>query len=225
MLTVIFRTAILYVFVIIGLRLMGKRQIGEMLPSELVVTLLISEMAAIPLQDISQPVLLGVAAIATLVFIEVVFSLLALKIPRLHRIVSGSSRIIIRDGVIDQREMRELRINITDLVELLRDRDVYDISTVAYAIMETNGSLNVLLKSSEQPASKADIGKKPSSASLPLPVVSDGKWMLDAMKELDIDKRDIERIIKENKTTPQDIFLLSVDKKLNYTIVKKENLS
>ena len=224
MLTVISRTAILYLFVIIGLRLMGKRQIGEMQPSELVVTLLISEMAAIPLQDISQPVLLGVAAISTLVFLEVIFSVLALKIPRLHRLVSGSSRIIIRDGVIDQREMRELRINIADLVELLRDRDVYDISTVAYAIMETNGSLNVLLKTNAQTATKADVGKSGSRAVLPLPVVSDGKWMPDAMKELDIDRRDVDKIIKQNKTTAEDIFLLSVDKSLNYTLIKKENV-
>ncbi len=222
MLTVISRTAILYLFVIIGLRLMGKRQIGEMQPSELVVTLLISEMAAIPLQDVSQPVLLGVAAISTLVFLEVVFSALALKMPRLHRIVSGSSRIVIRNGVIDQREMRELRINITDLVELLRDRDVYDISTVAYAIMETNGSLNVLLKTNAQTATKSDVGKICAPAALPLPVVSDGKWMPDAIKELDIDRRDIDKIIKQNKTTAEDIFLLSVDKSLNYTIVKKE---
>ncbi len=221
MLTIIFRTAILYLFVIIGLRLMGKRQIGEMQPGELVVTLLISEMAAIPLQDISQPVLLGVASIATLVFLEVIFSLIIMKIPKMSRLISGSSRIIIRDGVLDQREMKALRITVTDLMELLRDRDVYDISTVAYAIMETNGSLNVLLRGAEQPATKADLGCGRPTA-LPLPVISDGVIMYDAMKELSITKRDVEKILKENKSTVKQIFLLTVDKNLSYTIIKKD---
>lgn len=221
MLTIIMRAALLYFFVIIGLRLMGKRQIGEMQPGELVVTLLISEMAAIPLQDISQPVLLGVAAISTLVFLEVIVSVVVLKVPKLHRLISGSSRIIIKDGVVNQKEMKSLRITISDLVELLRDRDVYDISTVAYAIMETNGSLNVLLKGTEQPVTKADLGKK-AKAALPLPIISDGIIMKDAMKELGLGKGDIDNIVKENKSKISDIFLLQVDKDLNYTIIKKD---
>lgn len=222
MLTIISRTAILYFFVIVGIRLMGKRQIGEMQPGELVVTILISEMAAIPLQDINQPVILGVAAIFTLVFLEMLFSVLCLKIPSLHRLLSGSCRIIIRDGQLDQKEMKKLRLTISDLIELLRDRDVFDISTVAFAVMETNGSLNVLLKSSEQPATKADIIKKSKNAALPLPVVSDGKLMPDAIKELGIKPDDVRKILKENKMTEKQVFLLSVDKNLDYTIIKKE---
>lgn len=222
MLTIIMRSALLYLFVIIGLRLMGKRQIGEMQPGELVVTLLISEMAAIPLQDISQPVLLGISSISTLVFLEVILSVVVLKFPKLHRIISGSSRIIIKNGVLNQKELKSLRITISDLVELLRDRDVYDISTVAYAIMETNGSLNVLLKGTEQPATKADLGKKASS-SLPLPVISDGIIMKDAMKELGITRRDVEKILRENKALVSEIFLLQTDKNLSYTIIKKDD--
>lgn len=222
MLTIIMRSALLYLFVIIGLRLMGKRQIGEMQPGELVVTLLISEMAAIPLQDISQPVLLGISSISTLVFLEVILSVVVLKFPKLHRIISGSSRIIIKNGVLNQKELKSLRITISDLVELLRDRDVYDISTVAYAIMETNGSLNVLLKGAEQPATKADLGKKASS-SLPLPIISDGIIMKDAMKELGITRRDVEKILHENKALVSEVFLLQTDKNLSYTIIKKDD--
>ena len=221
MLTIIMRSALLYLFVIIGLRLMGKRQIGEMQPGELVVTLLISEMAAIPLQDISQPVLLGISSIATLVFLEVILSAVILKFPRLHRIISGSSRIIIKNGVLNQKELKSLRITISDLVELLRDRDVYDISTVAYAIMETNGSLNVLLKGTEQPATKGDFGKK-GSAALPLPVISDGVIMKDAMKELGISRKALDNILRENKLSVSDVFLLQSDRELNYTVIKKE---
>ncbi len=221
MLTIIFRAAIMYFFLIIGIRLMGKRQIGEMQPGELVVTLLISEMAAIPLQDITQPVLLGVTAIATLVFLEMLISIVSLRFPRLHRLVSGTSRIIIRNGVIDQREMKNLRITISDLIELLRDRDVFDISTVAFAVMETNGSLNILLKGGEQPATKSDLGKSGDDL-LFLPVISDGCLMPDAIKELGIARQDVDGILKTNKSTVSEIFLLSVDRELNYTIIKKE---
>ena len=221
MLTIIFRAAVMYLFLIIGIRLMGKRQIGEMQPGELVVTLLISEMASIPLQDISQPLLLGIAAIFTLVFLEMLVSLLVLKVPRFHRLVSGSSRIIINNGVIDQREMKNLRITVTDLIELLRARDVFDISTVAYAIMETNGSLNILLKAADQPATKSDFGKG-GTALLFLPVISDGKYMPDAVRELGITRREVESILKTNKSTEKEVFLLSVDRELNYTIIKKE---
>ena len=222
MLTIILRAALLYLFVIVGLRLMGKRQIGEMQPGELVVTLLISEMAAIPLQDISQPVLLGIAAIATLVFLEVILSVVILKCPRLHRIISGSSRIIIKNGVLNQRELRSLRLTVGDLIELLRDRDVYDISTVAYAIMETNGSLNILLKSAERPATKGDLGKG-GTAALPLPVISDGILMKDALAELGVTRKAVDKILKENKLTAGEVFLLQIDRELNYTIIKKES--
>lgn len=222
MLTIIMRSALLYLFVTIGIRLMGKRQIGEMQPGELVVTLLISEMAAIPLQDISQPVLLGISAIATLVFLEVILSVVVLKFPKLHRIISGSSRIIIKNGVLNQKELKSLRITVSDLIELLRDRDVYDISTVSYAIMETNGSLNVLLKGAEQPVTKSDLGKKASSA-LPLPVISDGIIMKDAMRELGITRKNIDNILRENKVMVSDVFLLQTDKDLSYTIIKKDD--
>lgn len=221
MLTIIFRAAVMYLSLIIGIRLMGKRQIGEMQPGELVVTLLISETAAIPLQDISQPVLLGITAIATLVFLEIGLSVISLKYPRLHRAVSGSPRIIIKNGVVNQRELKNLRISISDLVELLRDRDVFDISEVAYAIVETGGSLNILLKSSSQPATRGDLGKK-GSAALFLPVISDGILMPDAINELGITRREVEGILKTNKSTAPEIFLLSVDRDLNYTIIKKD---
>ncbi len=221
MLTIIFRAAVMYLALIIGIRLMGKRQIGEMQPSELVVTLLISEMAAIPLQDISQPVLLGVTAIATLVFLEIGLSVISLKFPKLHRTVSGSPRIIIKNGVINQKELKNLRITVSDFVELLRDRDVFDISEVAYAIMETSGSLNIILKGQFQPATHSDLGKT-GSAELFLPVISDGILMPDAIKTLGILRRDIDEILKTNKSTVSEIFLLSTDRELNYTIIKKD---
>jgi uncharacterized membrane protein YcaP (DUF421 family) len=117
--------------------------------------------------------------------------------------------------------MKNLRITVTDLVELLRARDVFDISTVAYAVMETNGSLNILLKAADQPATKSDFGKG-GSAQLFLPVISDGEYIPDSARKLGITRREIDGILKSNKSTEKEVFLLSVDRELNYTIIKKE---
>ena len=171
----VYRTIILYIAVIISIRLMGKRQIGDMQPSDLVITLLISEIAAMPLQDTDQPILFAVSAIFTIVLIEILVSLVSLKSFAVRKMLSGSSAILIRDGVIDQKELKKVRMTVLDLVEMLRGQQVFDISTVSFAVLETGGSLSVLLKSKEQPATVGDIKVSKPPAELPLPVVSDGK--------------------------------------------------
>ena len=157
MIITITRTIILYIFVTLGIRLMGKRQIGEMQPNELVVTLLISETAAIPLQDTTQPILNGLVAIFVLVILEIMISVLSMKSRFMRKIMNGKSAVIIKNGVIDQQMMKSVRMTVLDLVELLRGQDVFDISTVAFAVLEVNGNLSVLLKSAEQPATVADL--------------------------------------------------------------------
>ena len=136
---------------------MGKRQVGEMQPNELVVTLLISEIAAIPLQDTSQPILDGVVAIFMLVILEIIVSVLAMKSMTVRKLMNGKSAVIIKNGVIDQNAMRQVRMTVLDLVELLRGQNVFDISTVAFAVLEVNGNLSVLLKSSEQTVTAGDL--------------------------------------------------------------------
>ena len=133
MISVVIRTLLLYFAVTFSIRIMGKRQIGDMQPNELVVTLLISEIAAIPLQDMSQPLLFGFLPIFSLVVIEIVISYLVLKSSLLRRIFSGRAVVIIKNGVIDQNAMKKLRITILDLIELLRGQNVFDISTVSFA--------------------------------------------------------------------------------------------
>ena len=145
------RTAIMYIFVTIGIRLMGKRQIGDMQPNELVVTLLISEIAAIPLQDTTQPLLNGIVAIFALVIIEILISIICLKSIRFRRLMNGKSIVIIKNGRVDERAMRKVRMTVIDLIELLRDREVFDLNTVDFAVLEVNGSLSVMLKPEHQP--------------------------------------------------------------------------
>ena len=195
MIITITRTVILYIFVTLGIRLMGKRQIGEMQPNELVVTLLISEIAAIPLQDTSQPILDGVVAIFTLVILEIIISVTAMKSIIVRKLMNGKSAVIIKNGVVDQQAMKNVRMTVLDLVELLRGQNVFDISTVAFAVLEVNGNLSILLKSSEQPATSGDLKLNKEAAVLPLPVISDGKLINESLKALETDSGKIKKIL------------------------------
>lgn len=202
---------------------MGKRQIGEMQPNELVVTLLISEIAAIPLQDTSQPILDGIVAIFMLVILEIIVSVLTMKCMLFRKLMSGKSAVIIKNGVIDQQAMRSVRMTVLDLVELLRGQDVFDISTVAFAVLEVNGNLSVLLKTSEQTATVGDLNIKKEKATLPLPVISDGRLIKESLKALEIEEKDIKTILKANKTEVSKVFLMSMDRYKNSTLIKMRN--
>lgn len=221
MITTIIRTIILYVFVTFAIRVMGKRQIGDMQPNELVITLLISEIVAIPLQDISQPILSGVVAIFMLIVLEIVMSALSLKSIKVRKFMSGNSVVIINNGVVDQNAMRSVRMTVLDLIEQLRGQNVFDISTVAFAVLEINGNLSVLLKSGDQPATVKDMGIKKEKAALPLPVISDGKVLKDSLKALNITTEVLNKKLHANHTTVSEVFLMTLDRYNNISIVKK----
>ena len=202
---------------------MGKRQIGEMQPNELVVTLLISEIAAIPLQDTSQPILDGVVAIFTLVILEIIISVTAMKSITVRKLMNGKSAVIIKNGVVDQQAMKNVRMTVLDLVELLRGQNVFDISTVAFAVLEVNGNLSILLKSSEQPATSGDLKLYKEAAVLPLPVISDGKLINESLKALETDSGKIKKILDDNNTVIENVFLMTMDRDAKFTLIKKRN--
>lgn len=221
MITTIIRTIILYVFVTFAIRVMGKRQIGDMQPNELVITLLISEIVAIPLQDITQPILSGVVAIFMLIVLEIVMSVLSMKSITVRKFMSGNSVVIINNGVVDQKAMKDVRMTVLDLIEQLRGQNVFDISTVAFAVLEVNGELSVLLKSGDQPLTAKDMGIKKDKAALPLPVISDGKILDDSLKALGITTQTLEKKLKANQTEVSRVFLMTLDRYDNIRIVKK----
>lgn len=220
----VYRTIILYIVVIISIRLMGKRQIGDMQPGELVITLLISEIAAMPLQDTDQPILFGVSAIFTIVVIEIFMSILALKSFFVRKMLSGKSAILIKDGVIDQKELKKVRMTVLDLVELLRGQQVFDISTVSFAVLETGGSLSVLLKSKEQPATVGDLKVQKGPAELPLPVISDGKILSESLTSLGIKEQAVTARLAKKGIKPENVFLMTLDRAGKTEIVKKESV-
>ena len=224
MLISIIRTVIMYFFVICAIRIMGKRQIGDMQPGELVVTLLISEIAAIPLQDSSQPLILGIAAMFTLVSLEIVISILAMKSLTVRKLLSGKSVVVIKNGKLDQDAMKRVRLTVLDLIELLRAQDVFSLESVAYAVLEVNGSLSVLLKETKQPATVGDLNIQPKKEGLSLPVISDGRIIKESILALQTTEEKVKELLIRNKLNVGEVFLLSLDRYGNFTLIRKENI-
>lgn len=222
MFTALIRTLFFYLVITIAIRLMGKRQIGDMQPNELVVTLLISELAAIPLQDMDQPILSGISAIVFLVIIEILVSVASLKSFFVRKMINGQSVVIIKNGTVDQKAMQDVRMTVLDLVELLRGQEVFDISQVAFAVLEVNGELSVLLKNDEQPVTKKEAGIKAEADALPLPVITDGKIVKESLKALEISNKNITDRLKKKKLTPENVFLMTLDRNGTENIVERE---
>ena len=191
------RAVILYICVVIALRLMGKRQIGEMQPKELVITILIAELAAIPMSDLNSPLINGVIAILTLIILEILLSVISLKSNSFRRILNGRPAIVINNGIIDQKALKNLRFTAEELMESLRQQDVFDINDVKYAIVETTGKLSVMLNADKQPVTPSDMNIAPANeAALNVCIICDGKIKKDSFNpvsytHLDVYKRQV----------------------------------
>ena len=216
------RAVILYATVIFLIRLMGKRQIGELQPSELVITILISEVASLPMQDNSIPVLTSVISLSVLVSLEILTAALSLKSHRLRTVMQGHPVIVIRNGEIDVEALKKLRLTVNDLISALRQKDVFEISQVSYAVFETNGKISILLKPVNRPATAEDLNLSPEDNGMPFAVICDGEFNFNAAKESKTDKAEIERILTKKKTKIKDILLMTVNLKKQSNIIKKE---
>lgn len=221
MISTAIRTFIMYIFVTLSIRVMGKRQIGDLQPNELVVTLLISEIAAIPLQDSSQPIINGIISIFILVIIEIIISVLTMKNVYIRKIMSGKSVVIIKNGTLDQNAMKKVRITVLDLIELLRGQNVFDISTVEFAVLEVNGNLSVLLKTEERPTINKDLNINPKKDGMQLPLICDGKLLDESLSALNMSEKELDKLLKKKKATIKNVFLMSADTYGNYNIIKK----
>lgn len=223
MLISLIRITILYFFIIICMRFMGKRQLGELQPTELVITILLSEIAAIPIQDNGVPLINSIVAVLMLVSLEIINSALCLKSAKLRNIIEGNPIVIIRDGIIDQKRLRQLRFSAEDLIEQLRQKDVFDINEVKFAIVETNGQLSVMLKEKNQPITQEAIDSTSPEKGLQCMIVNDGKTLTKNFDECNMNQKKLEKIMKKNKISIGDILFMVADSFGNYTIVKKDN--
>ncbi len=213
----------MYIFVSVAVRLMGKRQIGDMQPTELVVTLLISEIAAIPLQDFSQPLSIGLVAIFVLVFLEIIASVIIMKNLRLRRVFSGKAVIIIKEGKIDQKAMKSVRMTVFDLIEMLRMEGIFSIDDVDTAFLEVNGNLSVCLKESNQPPKARDLNISTEERGASMPVISDGRIVDSSLDFLEKSRSWLINILEKMDISASDIFVMTLNRKGDMTIVKKED--
>lgn len=222
MLTVV-RTAVLYLVVVLCMRVMGKRQVGELQPSELVVTILISELASIPMQDLNRPVTNGIIAILVLVLLELVLSVLTMKSMFFRKIFEGKSAIIIKNGVINQKMMKKLRITIDDLLEGIRQTGNFSVDAVDFAIMETNGKFSVQPKMKFEPVSKEDMKINAKDKGFPTVIISDGKMIDEVFDDFTaVTREDAIKRLRVKNLTVEDVFLMTVNEAGEFLIIKKE---
>lgn len=221
MLIVFFRAIILYVVVIFSIRLMGKRQLGELQPSELVVTILISNIATLPIEDINIPMATGVIPIFTIVCLDVIMSASALKWRRLRRLMSGSPKIIISEGVIDQQQMKKLRYTVDDLMESLRSQGVFDVSEVQFAVVETTGKISVYQKAAAQPLSQEAYGLEPKEKNPPQIIIDDGDVIRTSLRFIGMSEKKLQNILNAHGLKAHEVFLMTSDGGGKTVIIKK----
>lgn len=218
----VIRTILLYIVIILAIRIMGKRQIGELQTSELVVTLLISDIAAIPMQNTEQSLLSGIVPILILIVCEIIISFLMLKRAGFRRIICGKPIVIISDGKINQSEMHRLRMSTEDLSEELRQQGIFNIEDVGFAIVETNGKLSVLKKPEKDIPTAEELGIKTKDKGLEVVVISDGEISKYSLKICGLNRDWLFDILKKENTELNDVFLMIANRQGEYKIIEKE---
>lgn len=223
MFIVFIRTVVIYVLIIVVVRLMGKRQIGQLQPNELVVTILISNIATMAIEDVSIPLITGIMPILIFMSLEIIASWISLKSKYFRKMVSGSPRIVIRNGVVNKKELDSLRFTAEDLFEQLRVNDVFDIDEVLFAIVETNGSLSIYKKSMYQTPNLDDLKIAKEEFEPPILLVANGDIIEGNLDYVGLTKSDILNYIYTKKIKLKDIYILTYDTKKSFYLIERES--
>ena len=216
------RTVVLYLVLIVVIRLMGKRQIGQMEPSEFVVTMLVANLASIPMQDGAIPLYSGVVPILTVLGLELTLTFLSLRSVALRKLLCGKPVILMENGNILQGNLRKTGVTLDELTGHLREKGILDLQTVQYAILETNGNLSVFPYPKHMPPSAKDAGIQAARQFIPLTIISDGYLSRENLQKAGKDIRWVERVLKENKATVKNTWLLTVDGRDHILFLPKE---
>ena len=212
MFIVFLRVLIIYLTVLIFLRLMGKRQIGEMQPYEVVITLIIADLATLPMSDTNIPLLNGILPLAILVLIHYILTLLTRKSIKIRRLMSGKPVIVISPKGIEYGALKDLNMCIDDLLEMIRQSNYYSFEQILYGIIETNGKLSIIPTSENAPATAKDVNASNPPAKLPHIIVSDGKLIKNALKSSIVDNKTFSKLLKTLKINSlKDLIILSID--------------
>ncbi len=206
------RTIVLYIVVILAMKFMGKKQIGQLQPSEFVIALMLSELATIPMQDTAIPLLYGIIPILILMAVEILISYISLKSRRARSFLEGDAVIIIKHSVLQINEMRKMRYNLNDIMEELRKTGISDVRQVEYAILETNGTLSIIPKSINRPLCAEDLNMKLQNEPFYFTVISDGKYDDEAIKGANLSREKIDaKLMKKGINSVSEVFYGAAD--------------
>ena len=227
MITAFSRTILLYLLIVVGMRLMGKRQIGELEPSELVLTMMISDLASVPMQDFGIPLLAGFIPILTLLALSLFLSQLSLHNLRFRKLMCGSPTILIRNGQIQQSAMRKNRFTLDELLKELREQGYSNLQDIKYAILENSGQLSVFPWTAQQPPTTQQMGLNiQDDVTLPMVLINDGRVNTKNLTACGRDIHWLQKQLTQKKiSSPQEVFLLTLDEQGSVFCVKKEAAS
>ena len=216
------RTLLLYLILIAVIRIMGKRQIGEMEASEFVVTMMAANLSTEPIENPGSPLLYGVVAILTILGAELTLSLITMDSLRFRRLLCGKPVILIDDGKLLQSNLRKTRITMEELQRQLREKEVLDLTTVQYAILETNGGLSVFLFSKDKPATAQEAGLCPRQNFLPVTILEDGRLLEENLQKAGKDAAWLRRVLRDRGAAQEETLLLTVDAADHVVFLRKE---
>ena len=222
MITALLRTVILYFLIMTGLRLMGKRQIGELEPSELVLTMMISDLATVPMQDFGIPLLAGVIPILTLLSLSMLLSQLSLLSLRFRELMCGTPSILIRNGKLQQDAMRTNRYTLDELLEQLRGQGYVSVDEVRWAVLENSGQLSILPWARQRPPTAEELGLTPEEDELPFILINDGRIVRRNLARSGRNEAWLQKELRRTGHSAGEIFLLTVDGSGKVLCIPKE---
>ena len=222
MLVLILRAFILYIFIIFVMRVMGKREIGQLQPFELAITLIIADLLVIPMENTGVPLINGIIPVAIITFSQMFFSYLTVKNERIQQIMSGKPTVMVRNGHLVEENLINQNYNITELIEQLRLNGVERIDDVECAMLETNGQLSVILKTLKRPVTLEDMGIVKQHAGIPVEIILDGKFISENFERANITKKEIEKELEKRNLTVDKVFFASIDAQREFMIQEKQ---
>lgn len=223
MLVGLIRSFFLYLILIVVIRLMGKRQLGQMEASEFVVTMLIADLAAVPMQDLGIPLLSGLIPILTVLFMEVLLSALSYYSITIRKLFCGKPVILMENGEILQENLKKNRITPDELTELLREKSIIDLTTVKYAILEANGQLSALLYPEYQPLTPQDMNVQTQELDLPVTIISGGKLLKENLRISGRNEAWLNNFLKKHGCSASSVYLLTIESSgKTYLSIKSE---
>ena len=216
------RAIMVYILVLVVMRLMGKREIGQLQPFELVISIMIADLASIPMTDPGVPIFNGLVPILGLLAMHLLITLLNIKSVNLRKITCGKPTILVYRGKIDEEALKKERFTISELQERLRGKDVFNLGDVEFAILETNGEVSVITKPNKRNLTPEDMNIEADYEGLPYDLIVDGKIMYENLNKIGKDKRWLIKQVEKFKCLPEDVLIATMDGKGNFFCQQKE---